>query len=116
MLKGTKSLEMDSVTPALNGPSPQGLRSCAADRRTPQEVPVVKNLPASAGDVRDMGSIPGSGLRARARTHTHTPDRSWTAHTKTHIQTHTHTHHRSWYYKAILEVSGRQKKNCEAKA
>ena len=24
-------------------------------------VPVVKNLPASAGDVRDVGSIPGSG-------------------------------------------------------
>ena len=26
-----------------------------------QVVPMVKNLPASAGDVRDMGLIPGSG-------------------------------------------------------
>ena len=24
-------------------------------------VPVVKNLPATAGDIRDAGSIPGSG-------------------------------------------------------
>ena len=53
---------------------------------------MVKNLRASAGDVRDMGSIPGSGLHVRTHTHTHTPDRSWTAHTQTHIQTHTHTH------------------------
>ena len=29
-----------------------------------QGVLVVKNLPASAGDVRDMGSIPGSGRNA----------------------------------------------------
>ena len=29
---------------------------------------VVKNLPASAGDVRDMGSIPGSG-RSPTREH-----------------------------------------------
>ena len=78
MLKGTKSLEMDSVTPALNEPSPQGLRSWAADRRAPQEVLVVKNLPANAGDVRDMGS------RACTHTHTHTADRSWTAHKHTH--------------------------------
>ena len=28
---------------------------------TSQVVLVVKNLPANAGDVRDMGSIPGSG-------------------------------------------------------
>ena len=28
--------------------------------RASQVVPVVKNLPANAGDVRDMGSIPGS--------------------------------------------------------
>ena len=26
-----------------------------------QVVPVVKNLPANAGDIRDAGSIPGSG-------------------------------------------------------
>ena len=26
-----------------------------------QVAPVVKNLPANAGDVRDVGSIPGSG-------------------------------------------------------
>ena len=26
-----------------------------------QVVPGVKNLPANAGDIRDMGSIPGSG-------------------------------------------------------
>ena len=26
-----------------------------------QVTPVVKNLPANAGDVRDVGSIPGSG-------------------------------------------------------
>ena len=32
---------------------PQGLTS--------QVVLVVKNLPANAGDLRDMGSIPGSG-------------------------------------------------------
>ena len=29
--------------------------------RASQVVLVVKNLPATAGDVRDMGSIPGSG-------------------------------------------------------
>ena len=29
--------------------------------RASQVVLVVKNLPANAGDVRDMGSIPGSG-------------------------------------------------------
>ena len=29
--------------------------------RTSQVVLVVKNLPASAGDIRDMGLIPGSG-------------------------------------------------------
>ena len=26
-----------------------------------QVAPVVKNVPANAGDIRDMGSIPGSG-------------------------------------------------------
>ena len=31
-----------------------------------QVVLVVKNPPASAGDVRDMGSIPGSGRSPRA--------------------------------------------------
>ena len=30
-----------------------------------QVAPVVKNLPANAGDVRDMGSIPGSGRSPR---------------------------------------------------
>ena len=29
--------------------------------RAPQVAPVVKNLPANAGDIRDMGSIPASG-------------------------------------------------------
>ena len=29
--------------------------------RTSQVVPVVKNQPASSGDVRDVGSVPGSG-------------------------------------------------------
>ena len=80
MLKGTKSLEMDSVTPALNDPSPQGLRSWAADRRAPQEVLVVKNLPANAGDVRDMGS------RACTHTHTHTQQIEAGLHTNTHTR------------------------------
>ena len=30
-----------------------------------QVAPVVKNLPANAGDIRDMGSIPGSGRSPR---------------------------------------------------
>ena len=30
-------------------------------KRASQVVLVVKNLPASAGDIRDVGSIPGSG-------------------------------------------------------
>ena len=30
-------------------------------RRASQVAPVVKNLPASVGDARDMGSIPGLG-------------------------------------------------------
>ena len=30
-------------------------------RRAPQVALAVKNLPATAGDIRDMGSIPGSG-------------------------------------------------------
>ena len=30
-----------------------------------QVVPVVKNLPAKAGDIRDAGSIPGSGRSPR---------------------------------------------------
>ena len=77
---------------------------------------VVKNLRASAGDVRDMGSIPGSGLHVRTHTHTHTRQKLDCTHADTHTDTHTHTHNRRWYYKAILEVSGRQKKNCEAKA
>ena len=29
--------------------------------RASQVAPVVKNLPANAGDTRDMGSVPGSG-------------------------------------------------------
>ena len=30
-------------------------------RRASQVAPVVKNLPANAGDIRDKGSIPGLG-------------------------------------------------------
>ena len=32
-----------------------------ANYRASQVAPVVKNLPANAGDTRDMGSIPGLG-------------------------------------------------------
>ena len=32
--------------------------------RATQVAPVLKNPPANAGDVRDMGSIPGSGRSA----------------------------------------------------
>ena len=33
--------------------------------RASQVAPVLKNLPGNAGDVRDMGSIPGSGRSPR---------------------------------------------------
>ena len=33
----------------------------ASEDQLPRGVVVVKNLPARAGDLRDMGSIPGSG-------------------------------------------------------
>ena len=38
-----------------------------------QVVPVVKNLPANAGDVRDTGSIPGSGRSPGGRHGNPTP-------------------------------------------
>ena len=34
-------------------------------RQAPQVAPAVKGLPANAGDVRDEGSIPGSGRSPR---------------------------------------------------
>ena len=37
------------------------LETLVGERRAPQVALVVKNSPASARDVRDMGSIPGSG-------------------------------------------------------
>ena len=40
-----------------------------------QMAPVVKNLPARAGDVRDMGSVPGSG-RSPGRGHGNPPQYS----------------------------------------
>ena len=33
----------------------------AGGARVPQVAPVVKSLPANAGDIRDVGSVPGSG-------------------------------------------------------
>ena len=47
---------------------PQGLTS--------QVVLVVKNLPANAGDLRDMGSIPGSG-RSPGERHGNPLQYSW---------------------------------------
>ena len=32
------------------------------DQQAPQVAPVVKNLPANAEDIRDVGSNPGSGI------------------------------------------------------
>ena len=38
-----------------------------------QVVLVVRNLPANAGDIRDSGSIPGSGRSPEGRSWKHTP-------------------------------------------
>ena len=41
---------------------PSNIELCMGDGRGASQVAiVVKNLPASAGDIRDMGLIPGSG-------------------------------------------------------
>ena len=36
-------------------------RACMKQKGLPQVVLVVKNLPTNAGDIRDVGSIPGLG-------------------------------------------------------
>ena len=41
-------------------------------KELPKVAPVVKNLPTNAGDVKDTGSIPGSGI-SRKRTQQPTP-------------------------------------------
>ena len=89
-------------------------------KRASQVALVVKNAPANAGDLRDVGSIPGLGRSPGAghgnplqysclenlmdRTAwwatVHRVPKSWTrlkrlrvrAHTRTHTHTHTHTH------------------------
>ena len=43
------------------------LGSATGDLWASQVVLVVKNLPANAGDVRDIGSIPGLGRSPRGR-------------------------------------------------
>ena len=71
---------------------------------------VIKSLPANAGDVRDLGSVPGGGsgnlppgfLPGKSHGYRATVNRitkSWTrkATQHTHRHTHTHTHtHASW--------------------
>ena len=52
-----------NVTPfylslSING---KDLNRCPQRTMAFQVVPVVKNPPANAGDIRDMGSVPGSG-------------------------------------------------------
>jgi len=42
-----------------------------------QVVLVVQNLPANAGDIRDMGSIPGLGRCAEEGTATHSSILAW---------------------------------------
>ena len=42
-----------------------------------QVVLVVKNLPASAGDIRDVGSIPGSGDLLEESMATHSSILAW---------------------------------------
>ena len=39
----------------------EALTAMYTANRAPQVAPVVKNLPANAGDIRDMGLIHGSG-------------------------------------------------------
>ena len=41
---------------------------------------VVRNLPANEGDVRDIGSIPGSGRSPREGTATHSNILTWRTH------------------------------------
>ena len=42
-----------------------------------QVVPVVKKLPANAGDIRDTGSIPGSGRSPEGGMATHASILAW---------------------------------------
>ena len=46
-------------------------------KRHSQVALVVKNSPASAGDIRDMGSIPGSGRSLEKETATHSSILAW---------------------------------------
>ena len=41
------------------------------------KLPVVKNLPSNAGDIRDMGLIPGSGISLEEGTATHSSILAW---------------------------------------
>ena len=45
--------------------------------RSCQVAPVVKSLPADAGDIRDMGSIPGLGRSLEEGAATHSSEFAW---------------------------------------
>ena len=82
---------------------------------------VVKNLPASAGDIKDTGSIPGLG-RSPGGGHcsplqysclenpmdreacVHEVTESWTQLKRLSIHTHTHTHTHAYWHKAPLPL------------
>ena len=51
--------------------------SVSAAKRASQGVLVVKNLPANAGDMRDVGSIPGSGDPLEEGMATHSSILAW---------------------------------------
>ena len=99
--------------------------------RTSQAVLVVKNLPLNAGDPRDLGSAPGSGISSEVGKDTllqyscmensmdsvgwwatvHGATKNWKrlsthTHTRTHTHTHTHTHTRPVQYPSHTRREG----------
>ena len=65
----------DSVAGAWRANCPNW--SVSALKRASQVALVVKNLPANAGDIRDEGSIPGSGRAPGGGMATHSSILAW---------------------------------------